>query len=331
MHRDLARQGSALIAAFVEQVRTLGTRDARRALGESLELLAERQSGAVVSRTRLEAARAYADAGAPAEAHRMLALIGDDRSASGDLAAQAVRTLLEVQIASGELSEAERTMAGQGERIPAEDRANLRRRLALAWMRKGELDRAGALVAEDSTVDGAALAGRLALLRGDLKGARSYFQQAGPYAGTRPEATDRTALLALIQPIEADSLPALGAALLAFERGDTVAAIAGLDRAAQGLEPKAGGAQIGLLAAQLSAARGQVTEAERRFKDVAATEVPATSPAAELDLARLLLTLKRPAEAMTQLEHLILTYPRSALVPQARRLMDEARGAIPST
>jgi len=326
-----ARQGTASIAAFVEQVRALGTRDARRALGEALELLAERQGGAAVARTRLEAARAYADAGAPADAHRMLALIGQDRNASGDLASQAVRTLLEVQIAGGELPEAERTLAEQGDRIPPEDRANLRRRLAVAWMRKGELDRAAAHIDADSTVDGAALAGRLSLLRGDLRGARSYFQQAGPYAGSRTESTDRTALLALIQPIEADSLPALGAAMQALERGDTLSAIAGLDRAAEGLDPKAGGAQLGLFAAQLSGARGDAADAEKRFKVVAATEVPATAPAAELDLARLLLRLNRPREAMAQLEHLILTYPRSALVPQARRLMDEARGAIPST
>jgi hypothetical protein len=328
---DGTRQGTASISAFVEQVRALGTRDARRALGQALELLAERQGGATVARTRLEAARAYADAGAAADAHRMLALIGQDRNASGDLASQAVRTLLEVQIAGGELPEAERTLAEQGDRIPAEDRAALRRRLALAWMRRGELDRAAGHIDADSTVDGAALAGRLALLRGDLRAARSYFQQAGPYAGTRSESTDRTALLALIQPIEADSLPALGEAMRALERGDTIAAIAGLDRAASGLDPKAGGAQLGLFAAQLSAARGDGADAERRFKVVAATEVPATAPAAELDLARLLLRLNRPQEAVAQLEHLILTYPRSALIPQARRLMDEARGAIPAT
>jgi hypothetical protein len=328
---ETPRGGIDLVAAFVEQVRLLGTRDARRALGQALELLAERQLAPTTSRTRLEAARAYADGGDPASARRMLALIAQDRGASGDLAAQAVRTLLEVQIAGGELPEAELTLSGQGDRIPPEDRAGLRRRLALAWMRRGELDRADALIARDSTVEGAALAGRLALLRGDLKGAGALFQQAGPYAGTRAESTERTALLALIQPIEADSLPALGAALLALERGDTAGAIAGLDRAATGLEPKGGGAQIGLLAAQLSAASGATAEAERRFKAVAATEVPATAPAAEFDLARLLLRLQRPREAVAQLEHLILTYPRSALVPQARRLLDETRGAIPAT
>jgi tetratricopeptide (TPR) repeat protein len=325
------RTGVELVAGFIEQVRALGTRDARRALGQSLELLAERQASAPAARTRLEAARAYADGGDPASARRMLALIAADHDASGELATQAVRTLLEVQIAAGEPEEAEATLTARGDLIPAEDRAILRRRLALGWMRRGELARADRLVANDSTVDGAALAGRLALLRGDLRGARTLFQEAGPYAGTRAESTERTALLALIQPIEADSLPLLGTALLALERGDTVAAIAGLDRAAQGLEAKAGAAQIGLLAAQIEWARGGMIEAERRFKLVAATEVAATAPAAELDLARLLVGLRRNTEALAQLEHLILTYPRSALIPQARRLMDEVRGAIPTT
>ena len=35
--------------------------------------------------------------------------------------------------------------------------------------------------------------------------------------------------------------------------------------------------------------------------------------------------------AISPLEHLILTYPESALVPQARRALDQARGAVPQT
>ena len=328
---DDSRVGLALVAGFVKQVRALGTRDARRALGQSLELLADRQAAAPAARTRLEAARAFADGGDPASARRMLALIAADRTASGDLVVQAVRTLLEVQIAGGELEEAGSTLTSRGDLLSIDDRALLRRRLALAWMRKGELARADDLAAVDSSVDGAALMGRLALLRGDLKGAKLLFQQAGPYAGTRAEATERTAFLALIQPIEADSLPALGAALLALERGDTTGAVAALDRAAQGLPPKAGGAQVGLLAAELEWERGGMVDAERRLQAVAATTVPATAPAAELDLARLLVALHRGPEAIAQLEHLILTYPRSALIPEARHLLDEVRGAVPAT
>ena len=325
------RNGTDLVAAFVEQVRALGTRDARRALGQSLELLAERQAATLAARTRLEAARAYADGGDPVTARRMLALIAADRTASGELAVQAVRALLEVQISAGELEPAEQTLSDRGELIAAEDRADLRRRLANAWIGRGELARAARLVAADSSVDGMALEGRLALYKGDLKEARLLFQQAGPYAGSRAEATERTAILALIQPIEADSVPALGAALLALVRGDTAAAISALDRVASGLEPKAGGATLTLLAGQLAWARGQLPDAERRLRLVAATEVPATAPAAELDLARLLISLHRNGEAVAQLEHLILTWPRSAFIPQARRLLDEARGAVPAT
>ena len=60
-------------------------------------------------------------------------------------------------------------------------------------------------------------------------------------------------------------------------------------------------------------------------------DAPGTAPAAELALAELLLQQKRVAEAVAQLEHLILTYPGSALVPQARQRLDEARGAVPRT
>jgi outer membrane protein assembly factor BamD (BamD/ComL family) len=44
-----------------------------------------------------------------------------------------------------------------------------------------------------------------------------------------------------------------------------------------------------------------------------------------------LLSQNRASDAVTQLEHLILTYPESALVPQARRRLDQARGAVPKT
>jgi hypothetical protein len=329
---SLSRTGAAdLLASFIDQVRPLGTRDAKKALGTALELLGARQTGSTVSRTRLEAARAYADGGDPASAHRMLALIAGDRNAGPDLAVQAARTLLEVQIADGALDEAERTFTESAPRFGVDDRAAIRRRLAEAWIQHGDLGRADRLAADDSTVEGLALAGRLALLRGDLRGARSLLQQAGPYAGTREESTERTALLALIQPIDRDSLPELGAALLAGERGDTAAAIAGLDRAAAGLAPAKGGASLALAAAELAWAKGAAPEAERRLKAVAATGIPATAAAAELDLARLLVSLGRRPEGVAQLEHLILTYPQSAFIPQARRLLDEARNAVPTT
>ncbi len=86
-----------------------------------------------------------------------------------------------------------------------------------------------------------------------------------------------------------------------------------------------------LLAGRLAAAAGKPADAERLFKEAASGDAPGTAPAAELALAEVMIGQHRQAEAVAQLEHLILTYPASALVPQARRLLDEARGAVPQT
>ncbi|HMU61855.1 MAG TPA: hypothetical protein PKA66_08740, partial [Gemmatimonadales bacterium] len=69
----------------------------------------------------------------------------------------------------------------------------------------------------------------------------------------------------------------------------------------------------------------------RLLRSAADSTAPATAPAAELVLARLYLSLDRRGEAVALLEHLILTYPGSAAVPQARRVLDAARGGIPES
>ncbi|HEY5939985.1 MAG TPA: hypothetical protein VIT87_04140, partial [Gemmatimonadales bacterium] len=162
-------------------------------------------------------------------------------------------------------------------------------------------------------------------------GAVDRLKAAGPYAGDRAEATHRTILLALLQPLERDSLADLGRALLKLEQGDTVLATAALERVAAELPASQGGAELYLLAGRLSAASGKPVEAERLLRAAAGKDAPATAPAAELALAELLISGRRGAEAVEILEHLILTYSRSALVPQARRKLDEARGAVPKT
>ena len=120
--------------------------------------------------------------------------------------------------------------------------------------------------------------------------------------------------------------------MLALEQGDTARATAriGAD-AAEPFRPRAGGAEASLLAARLAASAGDTTKAERLYRVAAAPEAPATAPAAELALGELLLARKRTDDGIAQLEHLILTYPGSVLVPQARRLLDQARGAVPRT
>ena len=138
-------------------------------------------------------------------------------------------------------------------------------------------------------------------------------------------------MLALIQPIEADSLPALGAALLTLARGDSADAVVDLVAVADGLPAAGGGAELRLLAGRVEVGQGHAESAERLFRAAADSTAPAAAPAAELELARLLLSLGRNREAVDQLEHLILAYPGSAAVPQARRVLDAARGGIPES
>jgi tetratricopeptide (TPR) repeat protein len=136
-------------------------------------------------------------------------------------------------------------------------------------------------------------------------------------------------LLALLQPIEADTIQALGEGLMMLQQGDTVTAMAQLAAVAESLPDAGGGAELYLLIGKAALASGDASQGEVWLRKAAAGGTPATAPAAELELARLLLSLGRRQEAVDTLEHMILSYGESALVPQARRLLDQARGGIP--
>jgi len=82
-----------------------------------------------------------------------------------------------------------------------------------------------------------------------------------------------------------------------------------------------------MLAARIHIARGDVLRAEPLWRRI--VEGYEQSPeAAEADLswAKSLASRGDTAGARTRLEHLILTYPSSALVPQARRALDQIGG-----
>ncbi len=325
------KDASEALRQFLESLRNTRTKDALQAQGMVLEGLAQRSTSTQAQKYRLEAARVYAEAGDREAARRMLSGLADDRAAPSGNSAGATATLINILIDEGSVEEAERRLREARANLSAEERENLGRLVAAGWMRRGKLDRAQTALAADSSVEGVALAGRIKLYRGDLKGARQALQLAGPFAGTRDEATARAVLLALLQPIAEDSLPALGEAMFQIERGDTAAAVIGLEKVAAGLEPQAGGAEILLLAARLQASRSAHAEAERLFRAAAVESAPAAAAAAELELGRLLIGLERKEEAITVLEHLVLKHPQSALVPQARRMIDIARGAVPRT
>ncbi len=311
--------------AVAEQLRVANGRSALLARGAALEAAADRSVGVAATRALVAAARSYQEAGDAASAQRILALVTSDRSAGSS----ASETLIDVLVGAGRLEEAERRFAAAAREMNPEDRDRLRRRLAWGWATKGDFARAAGRLEGDSTVDGLALRGRIAIFQGDLKNGADMLRKAGPYAGSRTDATERTALLALLQPIEEDSLPALGAALLALARGDTLPAAASLEQVANGLPAAAGGAELRLLAGRLLHAGGESQRAEALLRAADTTAAPAVAPVAELELAHIMIAVDRSDEARTMLEHLILTYPASAVVPEARRALDTLKGTVP--
>lgn len=324
-------QAIAVLRGLLDQLRTIRSPQARQVQGRVLEEIAARSPETSAARLRLEAAQAYTAGGDRAAARRMLGGLADDRGAPQSVASDAGTTLVNVLISEGKLDEASKRLEDLRPRLRADEYESLRRGVAVGWLKAGDLVRADSTIGRDSSIEGLALAGRIRLYRGDIKGAVELLKAAGPYAGDRAEATHRTTLLALLQPLERDSMAALGTALLQLERGDTAAAIGGLERSAADLAPERGGAELRLLAGRLSAATGKPGEAERLFRAAAVKDAPSTVPAANLALAELLMSSHRESEAVQLLEQLILAHPKSALVPQARRKLDEARGAVPRT
>src|SRR5437016_491936 len=128
------------------------------------------------------------------------------------------------------------------------------------------------------------------------------------------------------------------AALLLLARGDSARAVQSLRLAAARLETRGSGGEgradilllAGRVAVRLDALQQQT--ALTLFAEVAGTPgKSAAAPAAELEWARLLLRQLKTAEAIAHLEHLILAYPESAVVPEARRELERAKGAIPKS
>jgi len=319
---------------FADLAGARSTPDARRVRALALARYADMAPAPAAARARADAARAFIEAGDRAAARSVLERVAGDTTAPPDAQALAQRAVVEALIEAGQLDDAAQQLA-TNRRLAADDRAALRLRLASACIVRGELDRAEATLAGDSTVDALALQGWIALYRGRLREAQDRFRSAGPFAGDREDATERTAMLALLQQVPLESFPELGGALLLLAQGDSTRAVPALRLAAE----RAGGAgrpAILLLAGRVAARTGGTEQQEEvalgLFAEVVRTAgQSAAAPAAELEWARLLARRLQTADAIQHLEHLILTYPRSAVVPAARRELERARGAIPKS
>ena len=276
-----------------------------------------RPSAAVVERAAVVALQA----GQPELA---LSLLGGASAAQRDSAARALAPL-QVRALSrlGRAAEAQRLARDAAKADPTLTAA-LQRELAWAWVRAGELERARTALVEGGVGPDDELHGWLALYRGDLREARSQLRGLGEQPGA-----DAVAALALLHRTRADSAPAAGAAFLALARGDSARAAALFDSAATTMPDAA--PLLLAAAARLHAARPESHDRaigiwERLVRDHARSPEAAEG---ELAWARLLRRRGDREGAAARLEHLILTQPESALLPQARRELDLLRGATP--
>ena len=242
---------------------------------------------------------------------------------------ESVRSILPIRVralsALGRAADAEALIAANSARLDSLAKVRLVRMAAWGWVRAGDLGRARSAMGttpmgeeEDRTM------GWISLYEGDLKSARRILKRS---AETDPQLVLALALLARTR---VDSAPTVGSAFLALARGDSASAASQLESAAPQV-PDAASLMLNA-AARIVAARGNDSSAVRLWQVVVA-EYSSAPEAAEADLewARVLRKRGDTAGAVQRLEHMILTYPRSALVPQARRELDLAKQSVPST
>jgi tetratricopeptide (TPR) repeat protein len=322
----------ALLLRFADQATRMVGPGGWRARGYALERLAELSAGSAAERVRLEAAQAFTQAGDLAAARRQLDRLAGTLESPNEDAAAAMAGFIRLLSDAGSVDEAEERFEEWLPRLGGGDAAELREHLAWARVMRGELERAEALLGDATSVRADAVAGWVALYRGDLSQARLRFRAAGPYADSRREATERAAMLVLLERIDAEQLPELGAGLLEALRGDTARALGELERAAERLAPDGGRSEVLMLAADVAEGIADHRRAEALLLGaLAADSVGPAAPAAQLRLAQVFSATGRRSEAADRLERLILEHPESAVVPQARRLLDQVRGAIPQS
>jgi len=328
---DSAQRRGAVLRWFVQRAGRAEGPEARRVVGEALEVLAAGQAGPEAAGTRVESARAFAEAGDRASARRLLRAISEAPDSPPQVVAAARATLIDVAAAEGSADEAVRLLDAERRRLPAREVGRLSRRVGFALLREGQLDRALSLVADDSSLSAEELRGWVALYRGDIRGGAAALRSVGADAGDPARATDRAAAVAFAAVAGRDSLPELGAALLLAARGDSAGAARGLEALGRRLGGDGEPAAL-LWAARLFESARDSAAAESLWREVV-RRFPVTAPgaASQLALARLAAARGQPAAAAALLEELILRNPDSALIPEARRELEQVRGLVPGT
>ena len=264
-----------------------------------------------------------------------LAIDGGDPESALKLAAQAAdqlgprdgpKTVLSIRLQAfvklGRGAEAQRAYESVQSQLGTAERDAARRSVAWAWVRGGGVAEARAVLGGATPDPDDELTGWLALYDGDLAGARRGLRRADARTG------DAALAFAFATRTKLERAPLAGAAFLLLARGDTVKAAAAFVRASSEVTDAA--SLLLLTAARLHHLQRRDSAAVGIWTVLVGSH--ATTPEAaeaELEWARVLRLRGERTAAITHLEHLILSWPDSALLPQARRELELARGAIP--
>lgn len=262
------------------------------------------------------AALAANDPGAAIPLATALLSLGDSVTAARNGAPLLVRALSR----AGRIAEAEAVSARYAAVLSADERERLAQELAAGWVREGNIARARSVLG--SSRSGAAeVEGWIALFEGDLRTARVALRRA-----ERPSA-DVVLAQSVLARTRADSGRTLGSAFLALTQRDSARAAQLFAQAADAIPDAA--PLLLAVSARMGTARPDVALALWQRIANEYTMSPEGSEA-HLEWGR---ALKRRGDvpgARAVLENLILTYPRSALVPQARMELERMRGATPT-
>lgn len=209
------------------------------------------------------------------------------------------------------LRRAERVLGPDGARRYA-------RTIAWAWIRAGDVAKARTALKDAPLEADDAVAGWLALFDGDLAAARAALRH------TETPGQDAVSALSLLNRTRETRAPSIGAAFLALARTDSAEAARRFEAAATALPDAA--PLLLALAARIETSRKDDRRALALWQRVAVEYAEAPeAPEAHLEWSRGLRRGGDVAGARQRLEHLILTYPKSALIHQARRELDALR------
>jgi tetratricopeptide (TPR) repeat protein len=272
------------------------------------------------------AARAAAAALAGGDAGGALALSSQSAATRGLDSSAVARIVLPVRVRAlarlGRAGDAATLIERYGHFVDSAAHAAFAREVAWGYVRVGDVDRAAATIAHFGLGDDREIAGWLALYTGDLKSARGALREAGA------SSPDVVTAMALLSRTSADTAAVVGRAFTLLARGDSANAADAFAAAGASAALRDAAPLLLATAARLHTARHDDGRAIPLWRAVVERYTAAPeAPEADLEWGRALKRRSDTPGAVERWQHLILTYPDSALVPQARHELELAKAA----